>query len=67
MSQRKFEAAPLGKQRSRDSKDDPYIACALAAKATFIVTYDRDLLSLEKPFGIEIIRPAELLRWVQHQ
>jgi putative PIN family toxin of toxin-antitoxin system len=54
--------APLGKQRSRDPKDDPYLACALAAKAKLIVSRDEDLLSLEKPFGIEIIDPRELLR-----
>ena len=27
------EPAPLGKQRSRDAKDDPYLACALAQYA----------------------------------
>jgi putative PIN family toxin of toxin-antitoxin system len=54
------EPAPLGKQRSRDAKDDPYLAVALAAKAS-IVTYDKDLLDLSKPFGIEILRPAEFL------
>jgi predicted nucleic acid-binding protein len=54
--------APLGKQRSRDSKDDPYLACALAAKAKIIVSRDQDLLVLEKPFGIEIIDPRELLK-----
>ena len=59
---KQFEPAPLGKQRSRDQKDDPYLACALTASARFIVTYDGDLLKLEKPFGVEIIRPAELLR-----
>ena len=53
--------APLGKQRSRDPKDDPYLACALAAKADFIISRDEDLLVLEKPFGIEIITPGELL------
>ena len=57
-----FDPAPLGKPRSRDQKDDPYLACALAAAARYVVTYDKDLLELEKPFGIEIIRPAELLR-----
>jgi len=57
-----FEPALLGKQRSRDKNDDPYLACALAAQASYIVTYDKDLLKLGKPFGIEIVRPAELLR-----
>jgi hypothetical protein len=28
----------------------------------FSLTYDGDLLKLEKPFGVEIIRPAELIR-----
>ena len=30
--------------------------------ARYIITYDGDLLKLEKRFGVEIIRPAELLR-----
>src|ERR1700733_7712949 len=55
------EAAPLGKQRSRDAKDDPYLACALAAGAKFIISRDDDLLVLQKPFGIQIITPRELL------
>ena len=59
---RTVEAVPLGKQRSRDAKDDPYLAAALAARANVIVTYDRDLLVLEKPFGICIVRPIEFLR-----
>jgi predicted nucleic acid-binding protein len=53
---------PLGKRRSRDAKDDIYLAGALAASAPFLVTYDADLLALQKPFGIEIIRPPEFLR-----
>ena len=59
------DAAPLGKQRSRDAKDDPYLAAALAAHANVIVSYDKDLLDLKKPFGIEIIRPAQLLKLVK--
>jgi putative PIN family toxin of toxin-antitoxin system len=55
------EPGPLGKRRSRDAKDDPYLACALAANAKVIVSRDKDLLDLEKPFGIEIITPRELL------
>ena len=52
---------PLGKQRSRDAKDDPYLACALAAGAKLIVSRDDDLFALEKPFGIQIVTPRELL------
>jgi putative PIN family toxin of toxin-antitoxin system len=57
-----IEPALLGKRRSRDAKDDIYLAAALSASASFVVSYDKDLLALEKPFGIEIIRPAEFLR-----
>ena len=53
--------SPMGKQRSRDPADDPILGTALAAEATTIVTFDKDLLVLQKPFGIEIIEPAGLL------
>jgi putative PIN family toxin of toxin-antitoxin system len=56
------EPSPLGKQRSRDAKDDPYLACALAAGAKIIVSRDDDLLALQKPFGIQIVTPRELLK-----
>ncbi len=56
------EPLPLGKRRSRDVKDDPFLACALASRAEFIVTKDMDLLAMEKPFGVEIVTPRELYR-----
>ncbi len=59
------EPAPLGKQRSRDRTDDPFLACALAAGAKYLVTRDHDLLALGKPFGIEIIAPAGFLSWLK--
>ena len=62
---RLVEPSPLGKRRSRDVKDDIYLAGALAASASYIVTYDNDLLDLEKPFGIETIRPAEFLHRIK--
>lgn len=55
------EPAPLGKRRSRDAKDDFFLACALSAKAELIVSNDQDLLVLQKPFGIEIVTPAEFI------
>jgi len=58
---KRVEPAPLGKQRSRDLKDDPYMACALGAGAKVIVTRDDDLLALGKPFGIQIMTPREFL------
>jgi predicted nucleic acid-binding protein len=59
---RTVDPAPLGKQRSRDVNDDPILACALGAGAKIVTAYDKDLLDLGKPFGIEILKPAELLR-----
>ncbi len=41
----------------RDPDDDVVLAAALGGRAVCLVTYDRDLLDLEKPFGIEILRP----------
>ncbi len=41
----------------RDPDDDIVLAAALGGRAGFLVSYDRDLLELEQPFGIEIIRP----------
>jgi len=49
--------APLGKRRSRDPKDDIFLACALAAHAGHLVTNDRDLLDLGRPFGIAMLPP----------
>ena len=63
---RTVEAAPLGKARSRDADDDPYLACALAVQARCLVTFDHDLLDLEKPFGIAMITPAQFLRFICH-
>jgi putative PIN family toxin of toxin-antitoxin system len=62
---RMVEPALLGKQRSRDAKDDPYLAAAIAARAEFIISYDKDLLDLQKPFGIEIIRPSQFLKLIR--
>jgi predicted nucleic acid-binding protein len=56
------DATPLGKQRSRDVKDDRYLACALRVGADAIVSNDRDLLALRKPFGIPILTPVQFLK-----
>ena len=58
---RTIEPVPLGRQRSRDAKDDPFLACALAARAACVVSRDKDLLVLGKPFGVEILTPRALL------
>jgi putative PIN family toxin of toxin-antitoxin system len=54
--------APLGKRRSRDLKDDPFLGGALAGNAEYLVTNDRDLLDLGQPFGIAIVTPVQFLR-----
>jgi len=57
-----YEPALLGKQRSRDADNDPFLACALASGARIVVSNDEDLLALEKPFGIERLTPHQLLQ-----
>lgn len=59
------DPAPLGKQRSRDLKDDFYLAAALGAGAECIVTNDRDLLALGKPFGVAMLTPVQFLKLVR--
>lgn len=56
----RVEVALLGKQRSRDLKDDPFLACAMAAHAKYLVAGDQDLFDLGKPFEIEMITPSRL-------
>ena len=57
-----YEPAPLGKQRSSDPDDDPFLACALASGAKIIVSKDHHLLDLGKPFGVEILWPRQFLQ-----
>lgn len=45
----------------RDPNDDMVIACALAARADFVVTRDKDLLSLGTYEGIRMVTPRQLL------
>jgi len=61
------QPSSLGKQRSRDVNDEPYLKCALSAQARFVVSNDRDLLDLEKPFGISIVTPLQLLLEVRRE
>jgi putative PIN family toxin of toxin-antitoxin system len=45
----------------RDPDDDWVIACAVVGKANFIVSGDRDLLTLERVGTIEILTAAQFL------
>jgi uncharacterized protein len=56
------EPMPLRGKLSRDPADNVFVATAAAAKAAFLVTQDRDLLALQKPFGIQIVTPVQLIR-----
>ncbi len=50
---------------SRDPKDDIFLACAKAADAQYIVSEDKDLLSLNPFDGIQIINALEFLQVLQ--
>jgi len=45
----------------RDTKDNHILECAIAGRADFIVTGDKDLLSLKSFRGILIVNPADFL------
>ena len=45
----------------RDPNDDMIIACALKAQADYIVTRDKDLLSVGAHEGIRMVTPRQFL------
>jgi uncharacterized protein len=45
----------------RDPNDDMVIACALKARADYVVTRDKDLLSLGAYKGIRMVTPRQFL------
>lgn len=46
---------------SRDPKDDMVIATAIAGKASYLITEDNDLLSLDVVDGVQIVTAARFL------
>jgi putative PIN family toxin of toxin-antitoxin system len=56
------EPVVLTRRLSRDPDDNLFVATAMAAHAKFLVTQDRDLLVLEKPFGVATVTPVQLVR-----
>lgn len=52
---------PLAEPVSTDPEDDKFIECALACGADFLVSRDRHLLRLEKPFGITVLDDRSFL------
>jgi predicted nucleic acid-binding protein len=61
------EPQPLPAPASRDPDDDHVLACALIARADFIVTRDFDLLDLKTYQGIPILAAADALREIEAQ
>jgi putative PIN family toxin of toxin-antitoxin system len=51
--------SPLGQSFCRDPDDDTILACALEAKANYLVTGDEDLLELKVFKGIRIVTPRD--------
>jgi uncharacterized protein len=51
----------------RDPNDDMIVACAVAAKADFLVSRDKDLLSLENYEGIKFVTPEMFLKIVREE
>ena len=60
-----IEPPPLPRPVCRDPDDDKVLALALAAKVAFIVSGDKDLLSLASFEGVPIVAPAEAIALVE--
>ena len=45
----------------RDPDDDKFISCALVAGATYVVSGDKDLLTIGRFGSVKIIKPAPFL------
>jgi len=54
----------LGKGTNKRTKKaaSPVVAAAVADPAQYLVSYDKDLLDLTRPYGIECIRPHAFIR-----
>jgi putative PIN family toxin of toxin-antitoxin system len=54
-------------QVSRDPEDDYVLATALAADASYLVTRDKDLLTLKTYQTVEMIHPEEFIALLRQQ
>lgn len=61
------DPAPTPGVVPRDPDDDKIVACALAARVAYLVSRDRDLLSLRSYADITIIAPEQFLHLVRAQ
>jgi uncharacterized protein len=62
-----IDPPPLNQPVSRDSDDDIVLALAVAGGADFVVSGDRDLLSLASYSGIPIIDATEAIARVRQE
>jgi putative PIN family toxin of toxin-antitoxin system len=46
----------------RDPEDNMLLECCLEAKANFLITGDKDLLSIEAPSGLKILSPDNFIK-----
>ena len=60
-----IDVSPLTRAVSRDVDDDHVLACALSAKADYIVSGDKDLLVLNAFEGIPILTAAQAMEVIQ--
>jgi putative PIN family toxin of toxin-antitoxin system len=56
------EPMQLRRRLSRDPDDNMFVATAMAAGSKYLVSQDRDLLVLGKPYGVAIVTPVQLVR-----
>lgn len=49
-------------QVCKDVDDDKFIACAIASRADFVISGDKNLLATSGYQGVKIIKPKEFLR-----
>jgi predicted nucleic acid-binding protein len=56
-----FRDAPQVPAVTRDPSDDQVIACAVAARAEYLVMGDDDMLVLSEHQGIRIVTPRQFL------
>jgi putative PIN family toxin of toxin-antitoxin system len=52
---------------TRDPNDDMVVACAVVADAHYVITRDKDLLSLRMYRDIKMIRPEEFMRILREE
>jgi putative PIN family toxin of toxin-antitoxin system len=58
---------PVKKTVRRDPKDDPVIMAAVAVRASYLVSYDPDLLALERLHGVKCVTPRAFLSAILRQ